>query len=74
MLWEAAALGGAGMKGSMVFKWVGAGLVAIGLIDMFWGNTSQPVLPEFIGNLLNQQIDAVLIIGGGVMFLYAGKK
>ena len=71
MLWEIAVVGGNGMK---VFRWVGLGLAAVGMIDLFWGNTSQPVLPESIGNMLNQQVDAVLILGGlGVFFLVPAK-
>ena len=73
MLWQAAVLGG-GMKGMKIFRWVGLGVAAIGLIDLMWGNTNSPVLPAPIGNLLNQQVDAVLIIGGLAVFFLTPAK
>lgn len=45
------------------------GLIAIGGIDLLFGNTNTQVLPSFIGDHLTQQIDAVLI-GAGLLLLF----
>jgi hypothetical protein len=47
-------------------RWIALGLMALGGIDLATGNTDKQLLPDFIANLLTQQIDAVLI-GIGVL-------
>lgn len=53
-------------------KYAGLAVASVGLIDLLWGNTSQPVLPASIANMLNQQVDAILIVGGTAAFFYLG--
>ena len=45
--------------------------IAVGGVDLLFGNTNQPILPEFIANHLTQQVDAVLIGLGIVLLLWA---
>ena len=47
-------------------KWVGAAFFALGAIDLLEGNTDKTILPDFIGNVLTQQID-LAPIGVGVL-------
>lgn len=71
MLWEAAAIGSGGnMDGTKIVKWLGLGVAAVGLVDLLWGNTSQPVLPSALSNMLNQQVDAILIVAGTAAFIW----
>ena len=50
-------------------KMIGIGLIAVGGIDLLFGNTNQPVLPAFIANNLTQQTDAILI-GAGIVLIF----
>jgi len=50
-------------------KMIGIGLIAVGGIDLLFGNTNQPVLPSFLANNLTQQTDAVLI-GAGIFLVF----
>lgn len=45
-------------------------LIGLGVVDLGWGNTSNPVLPSFIGDYLSQQVDVVLIVAGGVILFF----
>lgn len=45
-------------------------LAGIGVLDLVTGDTDKPILPSFIGNFLNQQIDIVLIIIAAIMLLF----
>lgn len=51
-------------------KMIGLGLIAVGGVDLLFGNTNQPVLPDFIANNLTQQTDAVLIGAGILLFFF----
>jgi hypothetical protein len=51
-----------------IFKALAIIAGAIGLLDLLFGNTNQPILPSFLGNVLTQNIDAVLI-GAAVLVL-----
>jgi hypothetical protein len=37
------------------------GVILVAGLDLVFGNTNQPLLPSFLGNMLTQGIDAVLI-------------
>jgi hypothetical protein len=50
-------------------KIIAFGLIAIGGIDLLFGNTNQPMLPDFLANHLTQQVDGVLI-GVGILLLF----
>lgn len=50
-------------------KIAGIALLAVGGLDLLFGNTNKPLLPSFIANYLNQQTDAVLI-GAGILLLF----
>ncbi len=43
-------------------------VIAIAGLDLLFGNTNMPVLPDFLGNILTQGIDAILI-GAAVLLL-----
>jgi hypothetical protein len=45
-------------------------LIALGVVDLGWGDTNQAVLPSFIGDYLTQQVDVVLILAGGVILFF----
>jgi len=36
-------------------------VIAVAGLDLLFGNTNQPLLPSFLGNVLTQNIDVVLI-------------
>ncbi len=36
-------------------------VIAIAGLDLIFGNTDKPLLPSFLGNVLTQNIDTVLI-------------
>jgi hypothetical protein len=40
----------------------GSVTIAIAVADLGWGNTTNPVLPAFIGNALTQNTDLFLIL------------
>jgi len=44
-----------------IFKVVLWFVIAIAGLDLLFGNTDKPVLPDFLGNVLTQGIDAILI-------------
>ncbi len=46
------------MKIWKVLLWV---VIGIAGLDLVFGNTNKPVLPDFLGNVLTQGVDAVLI-------------
>lgn len=50
-------------------KIIGIALIAVGGLDLLFGNTNQPILPDFLANNLTQQVDAVLI-GAGILLLF----
>jgi len=56
--------------GTKIVKWGGLAVAAVGLVDLLFGNTNQSILPSAVSNLLTQQTDAVLIVGGGLAFFY----
>jgi len=49
---------GATVKIWKVLLWV---VIGIAGLDLVFGNTNKPVLPDFLGNVLTQGVDAVLI-------------
>lgn len=53
-----------------LFKWFGILLVGIAGVDLLFGNTNQPVLPDFLGNVLTQQWDIVLIAAGVILLIF----
>lgn len=44
------------------------GVILVAGLDLIFGNTNKPLLPDFLGNVLTQGIDAVLI-GVAVLLL-----
>lgn len=46
-------------------------LLGVGGVDLLFGNTNTPVLPESIGNHLTQQIDLLLIAVGVYLLFYS---
>lgn len=50
-------------------KIIAFGLIAVGGLDLLFGNTNHPILPDFLANNLTQQVDAALI-GVGVLLLF----
>lgn len=50
-------------------KYAAFALIAVGGVDLLFGNTNQPLLPDFIANKLTQQTDAFLI-GTGILLLF----
>lgn len=50
-------------------KLIGIGLIAIGGIDLLFGSTNQPLLPDAIANHLDQKTDA-LLIGAGILLIF----
>lgn len=44
------------------------GVILVAGLDLIFGNTDKPLLPAFLGNMLTQGIDAVLI-GVAVLML-----
>ena len=55
------------MTPTHIKKAAGIALIAVGALDLLFGNTNQPILPEAIANKLTQQTDAVLIVAGGLL-------
>lgn len=49
------------MKTSDVVKILSILVIAVGAADLMLGNTEHAVLPDFLGNHLDQQSDVVLI-------------
>ena len=47
----------------------GFALIAVGGLDLAFGNTNTPMLPAPIANVLTQQLDLVLI-GAGVFIIW----
>lgn len=45
-------------------------LIAIAGLDLATGDTSKPILPAFIGDLLTQQIDLVILGIAAFMLLF----
>jgi hypothetical protein len=41
---------------------VGGAVIAVAVADLAWGNTSTPVLPTAVGDLLTQNTDIFLIL------------
>jgi hypothetical protein len=41
---------------------VGSLVIAVAVADLGWGNTTNPVLPAFLGNNLTQNLDLFLIL------------
>lgn len=41
---------------------VGGVVIAVAVADLGWGNTTSPVLPGFIGDMLTQNTDIFLIL------------
>lgn len=54
-----------------ILKVFAVALIGIAGLDLLTGNSSKPVLPSFLGNMLSQNIDVVLI-GIGVLVLIFG--
>jgi hypothetical protein len=50
-------------------KLIGLSILSIGALDLALGDTDKQVLPSFIGNVLTQQIDIVLI-GIGILLMF----
>ena len=48
--------------------WIAIALIGIAALDLLTGNTDKPILPSFLGNILTQQWDIVLIIVGVLLF------
>lgn len=44
--------------------WIAILIIGIAGVDLLFGNTCKPILPSFIGNVLTQQWDILLIIAG----------
>ncbi len=40
----------------------GAVVIAVAAADLGWGNTPNPVLPAFLGNVLTQNLDLFMIL------------
>ncbi len=56
---------------SPIFKVIAFLLIGVAGLDLLFGNTDKPLLPAFLGNVLTQQIDLVLIAAAiaGLFFL-----
>lgn len=54
-------------------KWtsiLGLLLIAVGGLDLLFGNTDHPFLPSFLTAKLTQQSDAVLLAAGAVLIFF----
>ena len=58
------------MKMKTLWTIAAVALIGIGSLDLLFGNTNKPLLPNFIANHLTQQSDLVLIAGGGLLWWY----
>lgn len=54
-------------KGPII--WIAVLIIGVATVDLLFGNTDKPILPSFIGNVLTQQWDIILIAIGVLMFL-----
>jgi hypothetical protein len=50
-------------------KVIGVAAIAVGGLDLAFGQTNAPILPAPLANMLNQQID-ILLIGGGAILVF----
>lgn len=59
------------MEKSPAFKVIAFLVIGVAGLDLLFGNTDKPLLPAFLGNVLTQQIDLVLIVAAvvGLIFL-----
>jgi hypothetical protein len=45
-------------------------VIAVAGLDLIFGNTNTPLLPAFLGNVLTQNIDVVLIALGVLTLIF----
>ena len=45
-------------------------VIVVALLDLLFGNTNQAILPSFLGNLLTQNIDALLIAAAVLAIIF----
>jgi hypothetical protein len=58
------------MEKSPIFKVIAFLFIGVAGLDLLFGNTDKPLLPAFLGNLLTQQIDLVLIAASIVALVF----
>ena len=56
------------MKKTTIWTGLAILLLAVGGLDLLFGNTNTTILPSWLGNKLNQQWDLLLLATGGLIF------